>query len=150
MDETREQLTGMDELSVSVQLLFRAVEMQRRRLAHEQGATITEVRALARIAELPGISNAQLAADLDLKPSTISSLVDSLVERHLAVRSVDPDNRRRLHLVLTDQGREIAQGVYLGFAAAVREAAGRLESDGRLDLASSLRQLSVGLTPPAS
>jgi DNA-binding MarR family transcriptional regulator len=137
----------MDELSVAVQALFRAAEMQRRRLADEQPASMSEIRAMARISENPGISITLLAADLDLKASTTSTLVEALVESGFVLRSTVPTNRRQLQLELTEQGRAVIDGVYDGFASVVTAAVDDLAPDEISALTALLRQLAIRMTP---
>ena len=71
------------DLSASIQALFRAVETQRRRLAESNGTSITELRALARIAETPRVSLTVLATGLHLSPSSVSTLMETLVSKGL-------------------------------------------------------------------
>ena len=48
-----------------------------------------------------------LAETLELAPPAVSHLLSELEERGLIARSLDPDDRRRVRLELTDQGREL-------------------------------------------
>ncbi len=46
-----------------------------------------------------------VASLLGVTPSTVTSVVDGLVARDLVARKSDPDDRRRVVLALTDDGR---------------------------------------------
>ncbi len=90
------------------------------------------VRAAARLAKVSGSALAQIdltlsqyrvlvfldpggrpasdvAALLDVAPSTVTSVVDGLCARGLVVRGEDPYDRRRVVLSLTDTGREMVR-----------------------------------------
>ena len=47
-----------------------------------------------------------LAEHLGMNPSAISKLIDRLVEKELVTRTIDPEDRRRMVITLTDTGRD--------------------------------------------
>ena len=61
-----------------------------------------------------GVATAQLVRQLGVSKQAASQLIDTLVLRGYLERRVDPDDRRRMTIELTDRGRAAA--------AAVREA----------------------------
>jgi DNA-binding MarR family transcriptional regulator len=61
-------------------------------------------------------------ADLGLSKQTASQLVDTLVVRGYIERSVDPDDRRRMLVTLTERGRAASDAVF----ATVQEIDARL------------------------
>ncbi|MER7798230.1 MarR family transcriptional regulator [Microbacterium sp. NPDC096154] len=67
--------------------------------------TSTQFAALSMIARRPGMSQADLGAELDLDRSTIADLVRRLVARELIHRDLHPEDRRRKALALTERGR---------------------------------------------
>ena len=82
------------------------------RLARVSGAALAEAElTLAQYRVLVFLDTAprpasDVAALLDVTPSTVTSVVDGLVHRHLVARGQDPGDRRRVMLSLTDTGRE--------------------------------------------
>jgi DNA-binding MarR family transcriptional regulator len=44
---------------------------------------------------------------MNLDPSTLVPMIDALVVRGLILRGQDPDDRRRIPLILTDEGAKI-------------------------------------------
>lgn len=70
-----------------------------RRAAH-LGLTRAQWRALSRIERAEGLTQAQLAEDLDLEPIAVGRVIDRLVQADFVERRADPDDRRcwRLHL----------------------------------------------------
>jgi DNA-binding MarR family transcriptional regulator len=70
-----------------------------RRAAH-LGLTRAQWRALSRIERAEGLTQAQLAEDIDLEPIAVGRVIDRLVQADFVERRADPDDRRcwRLHL----------------------------------------------------
>ena len=54
------------------------------------------------------ISPAELCGLLGVSKQAVSQLLDSLVLRGYVQRSIDTLDRRRMHLALTDRGKEVA------------------------------------------
>ncbi len=50
-----------------------------------------------------------IAESLELAPPAVSHLLTELEERRIITRSLDPDDRRRVRLELTDEGREVLE-----------------------------------------
>lgn len=62
-----------------------------------------------------------LAAALGLDLSTVSRVADGLVRRGFLQREIDPRDRRRTVLCLTESGRELVEAITRGMNAYVRE-----------------------------
>lgn len=82
---------------------------QTARTLQEQGAdvTLTQYRTLVVLASRGPQRAADLAADLGVQPSTVSRLVDRLVQRGLVVRRQDTADRRVVWMTLTGQGKDL-------------------------------------------
>ncbi len=68
--------------------------------------SLPQYRVLGLLADGSSASSA-LANHLTVTPPSITAVVDGLVTRGLVARSADPDDRRRVHLELTDAGRRL-------------------------------------------
>ncbi len=68
--------------------------------------SLPQYRILGLLAEGSSASSA-LADHLTVSPPSITAVVDGLVSRGLVSRSTDLDDRRRVHLELTDPGRRL-------------------------------------------
>lgn len=60
----------------------------------------------------------QIAASLSLDSSTITGILDRMESKELLKRTPDPDDRRALRVVLTDQGSRLRQPVEKAVEAA--------------------------------
>ncbi|HEX3605872.1 MAG TPA: MarR family transcriptional regulator [Candidatus Dormibacteraeota bacterium] len=77
------------------------------------GLTWAQSRVMRLIAE-PGSSlrMADIAARLDIVPRSATSMVDALEEGGLVSRRPDPQDRRSVLVSLTDEGRQLLQGLH--------------------------------------
>jgi DNA-binding MarR family transcriptional regulator len=67
-------------------------------------------------------SMAEIARLLYIAPTVVTGLVDRLEARGMLTRQPDPEDRRRLRLVLTDKGRAASVDIENRFAALVEQA----------------------------
>ncbi len=88
----------------------RAMWIIRRALRKEASPdlSVPQFRILAHLKRGPKANN-ELAEVQGVSISTMTRLVDPLVERGLVTRSMDPEDRRRVQLALTDSGRKLFQ-----------------------------------------
>ena len=49
----------------------------------------------------------RLATQLHVRPPSLTALVDGMVSRSLVDRSADPDDRRRVRIVITEEGQRL-------------------------------------------
>lgn len=94
----------------TIPVLMRTVraEIRRRRPGE---LTLPQFRTLVCLHEHPGLSLSDVADQLGFLPSSASKTVDVLVERGLVERKVDPADRRRAILSLTEAGATEFAGV---------------------------------------
>jgi len=81
-------------------------------LTQSNGAELSlrQVTALAMIKdEQPTLG--ELARRLRVTPAVVTGLVDRLERRGYVARSASSEDRRRIHLILTDEGKAIAAAV---------------------------------------
>jgi DNA-binding MarR family transcriptional regulator len=84
--------------------------------------TEAEAHVLMHLQETGQASLAELQDQLGMRASTLTGIADRLERRGYATRSINPDDRRSLLVVLTQSGREIAVAVVqtlMGIEAAV-------------------------------
>jgi DNA-binding MarR family transcriptional regulator len=69
-----------------------------------QGLTMTQVRVLYTLQTENGLAAGELAERLGVQPSTVTRIVDRLVQNKLVSRVVDEHDRRLVRHYLTEQG----------------------------------------------
>ncbi len=73
------------------------------------GLTQVQWRAIAHIARQEGCRQTVLAEILEIRPITLTRLLDRLVEAGWVVRTPDPDDRRATQLRLTEKARPLLE-----------------------------------------
>lgn len=88
----------------------------------EAGYDLTPVQysALTAIATQPGIDQVTLAGLIAYDRTTITGVVDRLVQKGLVVRQASPTDRRAHALEMTDEGRQTLEGIEPAVEAAQR------------------------------
>lgn len=87
--------------------------------ARQHGLTPNELLVMDTLTDYPIISLSHLAGILQLNKSTVSTVVDSLIERRLINKQTDPDNLSRYQLMLTATGEQLTTGIYETYLAAL-------------------------------
>jgi DNA-binding MarR family transcriptional regulator len=76
-----------------------------------------------------GASAADLIEALDVSKQAASQLIDALVVRGYLTREVNPEDRRRLTIELTERGRAAAQAVRAGVEVVDAELSAAISPD---------------------
>lgn len=69
--------------------------------------TMPQLRCLQAMEREGASLTSALARTLNVTAPTMTSMIDGLVERGLVARQPHPTDRRQMHLLLTDAGREV-------------------------------------------
>lgn len=121
--------------------LQRAVHASLQALAAELadlGLAPSEINALGNLADGRGRTVTELGAEVGVRPTTLTSVLDRLERRGWLSRAAHPQDRRKVVLQLTPSGRRVAERV----RAAMADLEGRALGD--LD-AGTVRALRTGL-----
>ena len=70
----------------------------------EASLTLPQYRLLSFLSTQPDAAH-RLASKLNVRPPSLTALVDGLESRGLVARVADTDDRRRVRIVITDEGR---------------------------------------------
>jgi MarR family transcriptional regulator for hemolysin len=81
------------------------------RRAQRLGLTGAQLRALSKLRRQEGATQADLANSMEVRPISLSGLIDKLTEQGLVERRADRSDRRINRLHLTPTGREIARKI---------------------------------------
>jgi DNA-binding MarR family transcriptional regulator len=110
------------------------------------------IKTLMRLFKSDGISMGEMARGIGVDPSYITALVDDLDERGLAERQPDPADRRVKIIVLTPQGRALAEEIHsvMSVPPASFDALSRAELRQLRDLLDKVVRADPGLTADAA
>ena len=79
--------------------------------AQRLGLTGAQLRALSKLRHREGATQVELANALEMRPISLSGLIDKLTEQGLVERRADPADRRINRLHLTPAGRKLAGSI---------------------------------------
>jgi DNA-binding MarR family transcriptional regulator len=102
--------------------IVHALQKTSKRMSAELGVTGPQRLVLRVVGLSPGISAGRLAAVLRLHPSTLTGILQRLLNQRLLRRSADPRDRRRAVLHLTARGATVNAANQRTVEAAVRRA----------------------------
>lgn len=111
------------------------------------GLSSAQLFALQRIAESPRASINELAALTFTHQSSVSAVIQRLVERRLVAKVAAPDDRRRQLLALTAKGRRSLQRAPAAVQQRLIAAVAALPATDRRRLARSLRDVARAIAP---
>ncbi|MGQ9662539.1 MAG: MarR family winged helix-turn-helix transcriptional regulator [Kiritimatiellia bacterium] len=143
----------IEEFAKCIELLARRFRWRRRLFAWRPGrATLSrqERYVLEVLGERPVWRTGELATRLEIGASTLTSLVDRLEEKKMALRSRDRSDRRVVLVKLTQQGRRRFRQLRLRRFQRARELLNQLSKEDQEAFLSLLRKMAGGLSvPPA-
>jgi DNA-binding MarR family transcriptional regulator len=130
MQVNQERGTGVELFSERVdqvtRRLQRDLECCDRALVGCCGLTVAQSYALLALQELGSATMNEFAAEMRLHGTTMTRMVDALIEKGMVERRPDPDDRRIVRVALTHSGQEMA---------------GKLQESKRRLLASALAEI---------
>jgi DNA-binding MarR family transcriptional regulator len=108
----------------------------------EDQVTLSQYRALVVLQSRGPQSLQDLAAELQVVPSTATRMCDRLVRKGLISRDAAEGDRREVELSITTAGAEIVSSVARARQRRIRDITGRMPASARTALVDSLRQFS--------
>jgi DNA-binding MarR family transcriptional regulator len=106
------------------------------------GLTYAQARVLRLVAaEGRPLRMADLAAQLDVVPRSVTTMVDALTEAGFVARLADPGDRRSVLVALSDEGRRLLDGLEAARRDSAEEVFGGLDPDQRNQLHEVLEEL---------
>lgn len=107
--EDKEIKEDADELLFLVPAMFRFFQIEKPQEILDMDLTLLELCVLGELSSSRQLSMSEVGRALSVNLSTLTRLVDKLVEKNLVARSPDPDDRRVVRITLTPQGRQARQ-----------------------------------------
>ena len=112
----------------------------------EDGFGISDVQATVLEAVAGGARQVSTVADhCGRHVSSASRVVDGLVQRGLLDRAEDPQDRRAVHLTLTDEGRELAERILAAHAEVLEASLAQLDAADAAEFVSLLQDFAAAM-----
>ena len=111
------------------------------RRARAMGFTQVQWRALRKLDDNPGISQAGLADLLEMQPISLARILDRMVLAQLVERRPDPDDRRAVKLYLTEEAAPILKVLH-EIAEELRDVANKgISAADQANIITAMRQM---------
>ena len=108
---------------------------------HKVGLTPPQFYVLATIGYAGGLPFGEIGAKMMVTVSNLTGIVDRLEEKNLVLRKRDENDRRVVHVVLTDKGAKLYKSTLPQFEKSVAEIFTHLDSTQQKELSMLLRRL---------
>jgi DNA-binding MarR family transcriptional regulator len=126
------------------------LQTEGRRLAREQcqkvGITATQLNVLKLLSEIGDLSLSELSRRIAAQNSTVTGIVDRMVQADLVVREQSAEDRRVWRIRPTDKGRGIAKKVQLAPWDLLHDAVESLDKKEKDALITVLRKVAAHVT----
>lgn len=123
---TQEQI---DQLARAFERFTRRFKIAEAAAAAENELNTLDAQTLLMIESNPGSGVGDVARELNVAMTTMSSAVDRLVKKGLVVRRRPEDNRRAVDLTATDTGRQVVEEHKATYREACRSMLSLLDPD---------------------
>jgi DNA-binding MarR family transcriptional regulator len=97
----------IDSSLIALRRIVRATELFGREIRQATGVTPAQFRVLQIIAEKGFVTAKAIALRMQVSQGTVTSLVDKLVRDGLALREKSSQDRRQIHILLTEAARVV-------------------------------------------
>lgn len=99
--------TLSEEILIALRRVIRAIDQHSRKLVQSHGLTGPQALILKEIVRHGSITGSQLAKNISLSQATVTDIVKRLELKQLLVKQQDEVDKRKFHLLATDQGRRM-------------------------------------------
>jgi DNA-binding MarR family transcriptional regulator len=94
-----------EELLVALRKVIRAIDLRSKQLNKDVGLTGPQLLVMQNIENDPGIMVRQVADNINLSSATVTSILDRLETKQLLQRIRSTEDKRKVGVFLTDQGK---------------------------------------------
>ncbi|MDO6618239.1 MULTISPECIES: MarR family transcriptional regulator [unclassified Shewanella] len=94
-----------EELLISIRKVIRAIDLHSKQLNKKSGITGPQLMIMQEIAGINGVTASQVAKNINLSAATVTNILDRLESRNLIQRVRSEQDKRRVSLYLSDEGK---------------------------------------------
>lgn len=94
-------------LLVALRKVIRAIDLHSKHLSKTSGLTSPQLLIMLEIDKSSGINSSQVAKKVNLSAATVTNILDRLENKSLIARVRDTQDKRRVALYLTEDGKAI-------------------------------------------
>jgi len=130
------------------------LQTESRRLARQQcealGITATQLNIIKMLSEIGHLSLSELSRRIASKNSTVTGIVDRMVQADLVARRQSVQDRRVWYITLTDNGKQVARKIKVAPWDLLHQAVEALTADEQRTLMTILRKVAAHVAAAAS
>ncbi len=94
-----------EELFISIRKVIRAIDLHSKQLNKASGVTGPQLLIMLEVSNSEGITAGQVAKNINLSAATVTNILDRLESRKIIKRIRSTDDKRRVSLFLTEEGK---------------------------------------------
>lgn len=96
-----------DSVVSTLRQIIRAIDLQSKKLTKKYGLTGPQLIVLKEISKSPDKQISEIARNISLSQATVTSILDRLGQQGLTIRCRSDQDKRKVHILLTDKAKEI-------------------------------------------
>lgn len=97
------------EILVALRRITRAIDLHSKQLEKSAGLTVPQLLVLQALDEAHHLSVSDIARQVNLSQGTVTSVLERMAAKGMVDRVRDPDDRRRVRISLSEEGRRRLQ-----------------------------------------
>lgn len=130
------------ELLIALRKVIRAIDLHSKHLSKTSGLTSPQLLIMLEIEKTAGVNSSQVAKSVNLSPATVTNILDRLENKTLVSRVRDTQDKRKVGLFLTNEGKALLQNAPQALQAHFIEKFSNLAPWEQSQLLSSMERLS--------
>lgn len=95
------------ELLIALRKVIRAIDLHSKHLSKTSGLTSPQLLIMLEIDKASGVNSSQVAKSVNLSAATVTNILDRLENKDLVSRVRDTQDKRKVGLYLTDNGKTL-------------------------------------------
>jgi DNA-binding MarR family transcriptional regulator len=95
------------ELLIALRKVIRAIDLHSKHLSKTSGLTSPQLLIMLEVAKVSGVNSGQVAKIVNLSAATVTNIIDRLENKNLISRVRDTQDKRKVGLYLTENGKAI-------------------------------------------
>lgn len=104
--EDEDALAAKEDVLIAIRKIIRATDIHSRRLTKTVGLTAPQLMVLQAIRDLGAVAISRLSSEVSLSQATVTTIIDRLEKRGYVARRRSDSDKRVVHALLTDAGRD--------------------------------------------
>ena len=99
-------VAAKEDVLIAIRKIIRATDIHSRQLTKTVGLTAPQLMVLQAIRDLGAVAISRLSTEVSLSQATVTTIIDRLEKRGYVARSRSDSDKRVVHALLTDAGRD--------------------------------------------